>query len=403
VTRLRSALTGVAALFALGVLAIGSLFAALWIERGLPAELPAPTGAFAVGRLIYDWRDDTTVDTLAPNPGTKREILAWIWYPAVAGASAATDDYIPPPMLAAAGPTGFPFSFVYRDRSRVHAHSVRNADVPSHQSFPVVILTGPAGPGTTYTTLAEDLASHGYVVAGIDAPYRSGIVVFPDGRVIRRTDENELDAYDGEDFRRVAGRLLTAWTSDMAFALDRLAQLNASDPSGKLTGRLDLTRVGAFGHSFGGAQAAQFCHDDVRCKAAIDIDGGPFGSVVQEGMQKPFMFLISMTGSGVPADPETRQVATDIRSIYDRLPPSTRLWMFIRGASHFLYSDDGSVLASHLVLGTLRLFGILKIDGRRQLAITTHCVHTFLDAHLKQTGAPLNLSLPLYPELEVVH
>jgi hypothetical protein len=58
----------------------------------------------------------------------------------------------------------------------------------------------------------------------------------------------------------------------------------------------------------------------------------------------------------------------------------------------------------HLVLGTLRLFRILKIDGRRQLAITTHCVHTFLDAHLKQAGAsPLNLSLPLYPELEIVH
>src|SRR6202043_4012110 len=217
---------------------------------------------------------------------------------------------------------------------------------------------GPAGPGTSYTTLAEDLASHGYVVAGIDAPYRSGVVVFPDGRVIRRTDENELDGYDGEDFRRVAGRLLTAWTSDMAFALDRLAQLNAFDPSGKFTGRLDLTRVGALGLSFGGAQAAQFCHDDARCKAAIDIDGGPFGSVVQEGMQKPFMFLISMTGSGVPADPETRQVAADIRSIYDRLPRSTRLWMFIRGANHFLYSDDGSVLASHLVLGTLRLFRV---------------------------------------------
>jgi hypothetical protein len=30
-------------------------------------------------------------------------------------------------------------------------------------------------------------------------------------------------------------------------------------------------------------------------------------------------------------------------------------------------------------------------------------VHTFLDAHLKQASAsPLNLSLPLYPELEVV-
>jgi hypothetical protein len=128
VTRRKWALTGVAALFALVVLAIGSLFAALWIESGLPTELPAPTGAFAVGRAIYDWRDNTTVDTLAPNPGTKREILAWIWYPAVAGASATTDDYTPPSMLAAAGPAGLLHAGV--DQRRLNAEKAQDAPSP---------------------------------------------------------------------------------------------------------------------------------------------------------------------------------------------------------------------------------------------------------------------------------
>ena len=36
--------------------------------------------------------------------------------------------------------------------------------------------------------------------------------------------------------------------------LDRLEQLN-KDAAGKFVGRLDMTRVGVFGHSFGGAQA----------------------------------------------------------------------------------------------------------------------------------------------------
>src|SRR5207244_1834695 len=125
------------------------------------------------------------------------------------------------------------------------------------------------------------------------------VVVFPDGRVITRTPENNGELCEertGEERAICASRLLNAWVADMAFVLDRLEQLNASDTSGKFTGRLDMTRLGVFGHSFGGAQAAQFCHDDGRCKAVVDIDGRPFGTVIHEGMSKPFMFL--MTGQG---------------------------------------------------------------------------------------------------------
>src|SRR5256885_8123283 len=35
------------------------------------------------------------------------------------------------------------------------------------------------------------------------------------------------------------------------------------------------------------------CHEDSRCKAGIDIDGAPHGSVVQAGLSQPFMFLLS--------------------------------------------------------------------------------------------------------------
>lgn len=55
--------------------------------------------------------------------------------------------------------------------------------------------------------------------------------------------------------------------------------------------RLDLAHLGIFGHSFGGAAAAQVCHMDARCKAGIDIDGDLFGDVVQTGLDKPFMVL----------------------------------------------------------------------------------------------------------------
>jgi predicted dienelactone hydrolase len=142
-----------------------------------------------------------------------------------------------------------------------------------------------------YSTLAEDLASHGYVVVGFDAPYRTRVIVFPDGRVIERTPENNPELYSGEELTRRADKLLAAWTADAAFVLDRLEQLSSPDASSKFSGRLDMSRVGLFGHSFGGATAAQFCCQDARCKAGIDVDGSLHGSVVQEGIHKPFMFL----------------------------------------------------------------------------------------------------------------
>jgi len=40
-------------------------------------------------------------------------------------------------------------------------------------------------------------------------------------------------------------------------------------------------------------------------------------------------------------------------------------------------------LKSHIVLRALRTLGIVGIDGRRQLAVTARCVHTFFDAYLK--------------------
>ena len=72
-----------------GVLGVGLLLGSLWLEHRTELTLPTPTGPFAVGRAIYDWVDDSTVDALAPVPGTKRELSVWIWYPADVGQSAA--------------------------------------------------------------------------------------------------------------------------------------------------------------------------------------------------------------------------------------------------------------------------------------------------------------------------
>jgi predicted dienelactone hydrolase len=386
----------------LAVVGIAVLLGSLWLDHTRETALPIPTGPFAIGRTTYVWSNPAQAELMAPQPGTKRELLAWIWYPAASPQPSQTvDDYMPAPWRAALEQHMGPVltQFLTRDLSRVRAHSIPDAEVsPQQRSYPVVFLrAGLAALTTDYTSLAEDLASHGYVVVGFDAPYRSFVVVFPDGRVLARADQNNADLLSGPAQEQLATRLVKAWSADMSFALDQLERLNSSDPSGKFLGRLDLQRVGIFGHSLGGATALQFCHDDPRCKAGIDVDGAPLGSVIAEGVTQPFMFLLS--DHGHESDAETRPVMANIRSIYDRLPCDRRLEIIIRGANHFGFSDG---LKSPLVMSTLHMLGIVPVEGRRQIALTAHYVSKFFDVYLK--GEPVS-ELRIhseYPEIDYV-
>jgi len=189
------------------------------------------------------------------------------------------------------------------------------------------------------------------------------------------------------------------WSSDTQFVVDQLYRLNAGHPPSRFKQRLDLGRLGIFGHSFGGANALQFCHDDSRCKAGIDLDGEPLGSVVREGVTQPFLFLLSDHGD--LSAPEPRKVITDIESIYDRLP-NGRLLLFIRGANHFSFSDQ-ILLKSQYLVSLLQGLQKSGLGGRRGLRITTDYVHTFFDVHLKGMPASLVENLrETYPEVQAV-
>lgn len=93
----------------------------------------------------------------------------------------------------------------------------------------------------------------------------------------------------------------------------------------------------------------------------------------------------------------------NIQSIYDRLPPDSRLQIAIRGAAHFAFSDDGALSKSHVVHLVGRILSNLRIDPRRQLAAMAYCVHSFFDVHLRGASASqLKIPTPLYPEIQVL-
>lgn len=380
------------------------LVAVLAVERERPLILPRPTGPFAVGRTLYDWRDSTQIDALAPRPGTHRELLVWMWYPADATMRGNTEEYVPPVLQrhSSAQRTPWIFRLLTRQSSKVREQSVANAAVAAGSGpYPVLVMRGGASsPVANYSTLAEDLASHGYVVVGFDAPFRTSQVLFPDGRIADRSPANNPELVFGSaDSARVINRLLDAWVSDIGFVLDRLQQLDAADPTSRFTGHLDLSRVGAFGHSLGGVEAAQFCDVDIRCKAAVDIDGALVGRVVRDTVRRPFMFL--MSDHHKETDPESRHILGDIQAAYDRLPANGRLNVFIQGANHFTFSDDGALLKSGAVRLLLRAFGQLHIQGRRQLEVTAYVLRTFFAAALtpRPLAAPVAILSPAYPEL----
>jgi len=390
----------VAAAFVVALVAI--FFLVMWWEHQTAITLPTPTGRFAVGRTTYAWTNGSEADELALSPGSKRQVLVWVWYPAAPSPKDVPTEYLPSLWRAALAEQEGMFmrSFFKRNPTLVHTHSVSGATVsPEQRTYPVVLLrAGGSALTTDFTTLAEDLASHGFFVVGFDAPYRSFVVVLPDGRVVGRSPAYHVENANGDLADPIIGKLLKMWTADTTFVVDQLQRLNA-DSSEQFAGHMDLQHLGMFGHSFGGATALEFCHQDSRCKAALDMDGIPFGRVVPEGLNKPGMFLLS-DHSRETADPAGRQVRAEIQSIYGRLP-NGRLYVVIRTANHFSFSDQ-ILLNSQAAMRLLRLMvGFGGLDGRRGLAISADYVHTFFDVYLN--GAPVAAMTNLAGKYEEAH
>jgi dienelactone hydrolase len=401
-------LKAAAVIITLGVVGTATFLVLLWREHRTEITLPAPTGRFAVGRTTYAWVNDAQVDEFAPTPGAKRQVLVWMWYPS-AGAQSAPSEYVPAyrrlalsrSSVRSSWPARLNDDFLTRDPTVVHAHSSSDPPISSEQnSYPVVIMRAGLGALTTdFTTLAEDMASHGYVVVGFDAPYRTGVVVFPDGRIFERPPQYNPETLSQQDAERLAYKLVTMWSDDTRFVVDQLGRLNTADPTGRFIGRLDLKRLGMFGHSLGGATALQFCHDDARCKAGINIDGAPFGSVVREGATQPFLFLFENADfSSPPKDPQVRKMFADIRFIYDHLN-NGRFFLAVRGANHFSFGDVMLLKSHYIVRGLQLLTGGLEVS--RGLTITAACVHTFFDVYLKNQPVTLLDDLrQAYPEIQ---
>ena len=257
--------------------------------------------------------------------------------------------------------------------------------------YPVLIFEPGLGTiPTHYSTMLEDLANHGYIIFAITPTFNSDVMVFPDGRVAEATPAGSLD--NVANLQAAGNRLVTAWAQDVIFVMNQLDLLNAI-PETMWSQGLDLARLGVFGHSFGGATAAQVCQMDARFKARIDIDGDLFGDVVLTGLEKPFQVIQSDKGSC--SDSSCRSFQQEIQAILRTAPQGASYSINITGTKHFNFTDYA------VAFSPLRAFGLLSsIEGARGLEITRAYVAAFVDTYLNKMPSPLlQGEAPIYPEV----
>jgi hypothetical protein len=266
---------------------------------------------------------------------------------------------------------------------------------PQH-GLPLVVLSpGFTSPRSTLTALAEDLASHGYVVAGIDHTYESYGTAFPDGRVTTCLAREARQRGLREKGKVTAGR-----AADVSFVL---GELTSGSPVGPGVTLIDPSRMAMAGHSLGGAAAIAAMLADSRIRAGIDMDGSTDAPIPDTGLSRPFLFLGKQSGytpgSGRAAAPGTREwkLRRGPVSTWERdweLLTGWKRWLLMAGAVHASFTDL-ALLADQIGIDIAA-----GLSGARSLDITRAYVRAFFDLHLRGTPQSL-LDQPSarYPEV----
>ncbi len=359
-----------------GVDAQGNVYGAVvrrqMLERHIPAaqapadrpfELPSPTGTSPIGTTSWLVRDASRLESL-DGGNAAREVEVVAWYPSDAGARGGPAPYLRWGLFEVQG-----FAELLRVGRNAYDHlaGVRThalLDLPpavSPAKLPVIVFAaGYGGFGSAHTALFEDLASHGYAVLNVVHPYEEGAALLSGNRAVSFVSEGKprqpyLDVVNewrkeddtmaavtrstsADEQRRILREYFATtpktvaamkrWVDDTRLVLDRLSSLSGETAAGMLARRLDMARIGVGGHSMGGVVAGEFCVEDGRCRAGLNLDGIPqFGRMIDRPLNRPFLMVYSARPG--------RLGASDV--IYQRAKPYYRV--DIANTRHLDFSD----------------------------------------------------------------
>ena len=349
--------------------------------------LPEPTGS-PVGFRLYAVVDEAREEVFTEEEGDVRTFPLAIYYPAVPAV-----DAVPAPYSTAAENAVYNTALMMPPEifNAITGHLYIDAPLaPREDGYPVLMFSpGFGAPIRFYSTLLTELASRGFVVVVVDHPYSQTVSLFPDDLVITaNTAGSNLSTPQSLSL------VLNTWVEDTIYALDHLSALNELDPV--LAGAFDLDHVGAFGHSFGGATAANVSLVDDRVSASINMDGEMFGDAAQ-GVTKPFMVMTSPTDfsdEDLAAAGVTRQqfesiIARINNSISEALSVSEAPYrLSIAGTLHSTFSIDVALLRNLIPEYIIpELVG--TIDGARANQVIADYTVAFFNTYLLNQESPL--------------
>ncbi|GAA1583571.1 alpha/beta hydrolase [Kribbella hippodromi] len=365
-------------MFVILVVLLGAAGYVGWVlvQRSEPVSLPEPTGNFQVGRRTFEWTDGPRRDPYADGP---RKLAVWLWYPVAKQTTGHRVQYAPG--LWSGLHLKAPLSLLQGPFDTLQDRALDRAAVAPGR-FPVVVLMPGMGlSAPMYAALAEDLASHGYLVAGVTPTYSANLTVLAGQTVESKPAANPSNLGESNEAAQQTGdHLVDVWAADARFAAGMVAK--------QLPGSVENSVGPSYvGHSFGGAASLEACRQDSRCTAAVDLDGTQFGEVVHKGVKAP-MLLLGADDSCITSvcGPDAKNDSNRDRAISLLKASTGTSWCAtIPGSRHFNFTDYG---VYYLAYPLRKFLPLGSVDPRHALTVQNGYVTTFLSHVIDKTAAP---------------
>ena len=356
-------------------------------------QLPRPTGAYNVGVVTHLLKDASRYY----NDKKGRPLLVRMYYPSVVMQKdypSYLDDtmHLYKERILNTYNNVLPEDIQYLDEIKDWA--MPDASIDTEKSpFPVLFFSpGFLMAAQLYSSLIEEMASHGYAVVSINHTDACWPVMFPDGsspailpelaNIFSNKERSYMQKFDTTQ---------ETWVKDVEFVLSWLH----SQP---LIKYLDLSCMGIFGHSFGGSTATEVSRKYNNFKATANLDGMLFGPNWDKPFETPSLFVVAekkLTHEdalkvGLTIEQVDNLLARCPKKVFDQLKDDS-FYVTIKNADHAAFVDS-KIIKSPLINNEINPF--------RSIEVTRALLIDFFDHYLRnKRSTVLKEQNPRFPDI----